>query len=193
MTSLDGIGRLLVDGNNLLHRVSGSVDDGAIRLLLARLNAAIPSDLPTIVMLDGHAASGTDRRQRIRRGLEIHHAGSLSADDALLNIVRDTAPNDRASVTLVTDDRSLLEKARHLGARTQRLDWLQGLIERPPRMTADGHIGRKGIRTPDSRPAAQGDESAAAPWKPGRGATRKRGNPKRRPANFGERDPGTRR
>ena len=96
MTPFDGIDRLLIDGNNLLHRVSGNVDPGAIRLLLARAVGRDPATLPTIVMLDGHAASGTDRRQRIRRGLDIHHAGSISADDALLNIIRDmhaaTAP-----------------------------------------------------------------------------------------------------
>src|SRR4051794_41707587 len=79
MTPFDGIDRLLIDGNNLMHRMSGNVDPGSIRLLLAKLSGAIPATLPTIVMLDGHAASGTDRRQRIRRGLDIHHAGSLSA------------------------------------------------------------------------------------------------------------------
>ena len=107
MTPLDGISRLLIDGNNLLHRVSGNVDRGSVRLLLARLSGAVPTTLPTVVMLDGHAASGTDRRQRIRRGLDIHHAGSLSADDALINLIRDTSPYDRAGITIVTDDRAL--------------------------------------------------------------------------------------
>jgi rRNA-processing protein FCF1 len=178
MTPLDGIDRLLIDGNNLLHRVSGNVEDGSIRLLLARLNAAIPSNVATIVMLDGHPASGTDRRQRIRRGLDVHHAGSLSADDALLNIVRDMSIHDRAAAFLVTDDRGLSEKARRLGARTQRLAWLEALIERPAATAAPARgasIGRKGIRSASS----DIDTSPRQPWKPGRGATVKRGNGKR--------------
>jgi hypothetical protein len=185
MTPLDGIDRLLIDGNNLLHRISGSVDPGAIRLLLARLSGAIPATLPTIVMLDGHAASGTDRHQRIRRGLEIHHAGSISADDALLNLVKDISARDRSGVTVVTDDRALTDKTRHLGAHTQRLDWLQQILDGKP-AGANASIGRKGIRPPKPTAAtADGgadtgvDGSEKVPWKPGRGATKKHGNPKR--------------
>ena len=175
MTPLDGVERLLIDGNNLLHRVSGNVDPGSIRLLLARLSGAVPATLPTIVMLDGHAASGTDRRQRIRRGLDIHHAGSLTADDALLNLVKDTAPRDRAGVVIVTDDRALTEKTRHLGARTKRLDWLEALLAKPPSpATAGSTIGRKGVSAPSS---SKDDDKV--PWQPGRGATKKRGNPKK--------------
>ena len=180
MTPLDGIDRLLIDGNNLLHRVSGNVEPGSIRLLLARLSGAVPSTLPTVVMLDGHPASGTDRRQRIRRGLDIHHAGSLSADDALLNLVRDTHPGDRAGVVIVTDDRALTEKTRHLGARTKRLDWLEHILAKPVSQAKSGStIGRKGVSAP---PSSTDDEKE--PWQPGRGATKKRGNPKKgRPAS----------
>lgn len=174
MTAFDGIGRLLIDGNNLLHRMSGNVEPGSIRLLLARLSGALPATLPTIVMLDGHAASGTDRIQRIRRGLDIQHAGSLSADDALLNIVRDSAYADRAATVIVTDDRSLTEKARHMGARTKRLDWLEAQLDKPAPQSQSVSIGRKGVRPPPS----QTDEDRE-PWKPGRGATKKQGNARR--------------
>ncbi len=173
MSALDGVTRLLIDGNNLLHRTSGSVDAGAQRLLLARLSGAIPQDVETILMLDGHAASGTDRRQRVRRGLQIHHAGSISADDALLLLIRDAAPADRAHLVLVSDDRALYEKARHLGARTQRLAWLEGLLERPPAESRPVHAGAG--RPPRQQPP----EKEREPWKPGRGATAKRGNPRR--------------
>jgi hypothetical protein len=172
--SLTGIERLLVDGNNLLHRISGSADPGALRLLLAQLGVAIPPTIAAIVMLDGHPAPGTGRRQRVRRGLEIHHAGSLSADDALLNLVRDLAPPARATVTLVSDDRALTERARHLGARTQRLAWLEQLLSvRPGRGSAIGAGSRP--------PTPASEEAGREPWKPGRGATRKRGNPRRKP------------
>ena len=173
--ALAGVERLLIDGNNLLHRMSGGVDPGALRLLLARLRGALPATVAAILMLDGHPASGTDRRQRVTRNLEIHHAGSLTADDALLNLVRDQAPHTRATTTIVTDDRALTERARHLGARTQRLVWLEQLL------TAGGG-GRTTIGSgsrPGLPPEPPGADDEREPWKPGRGATRKRGNPRR--------------
>jgi hypothetical protein len=118
---------LLIDGNNLLHRTAGGAGEGALRGLLPRLAAAIPANIATTVMLDGHAATGSGRVQKIRNGLEVRHAGSLSADDALFNIVRDTA-GGRAMITVVTDDRALTERIRHLGASTQRLAWLEAII-----------------------------------------------------------------
>ncbi len=173
MNPLDGVTRLYIDGNNLLHRTSGGVDDGAQRLLLAKLSGTIPPTIHTVLMLDGHAASGTDRRQRVRRGLEIHHAGSISADDALLHLVRDAPPADRPHLTLVSDDRALYEKARHLGARTQRLAWLVGLLEKPPARARSVSVGA------GKAPRQDVPQTERAPWQPGRGATTKRGNPRR--------------
>src|SRR5687767_1293637 len=114
------IERLLIDGNNLLHRVSGGAGDVALRGLLARLSGTVPSNVSVIVMLDGHSAPGTGRSQRITPNIEIRHAGSITADDALLALVRDRT----GWTTLVSDDRALRDKARHLGAHTERLDWL---------------------------------------------------------------------
>lgn len=177
----DAIDRLLIDGNNLLHRVSGSVDPGAQRLLLAKLSGAIPGDIPAIVMLDGHAASGTDRRQRVRRGLDIHHAGSISADEALLNLIRDAAPNSRGRITLVSDDRALVDKARHLGAHTQRLAWLEQLLDNPARPAGVSASSGIGAAKPPKAPKAPNTppDPERKPWQPGRGATRKHGNPRR--------------
>jgi hypothetical protein len=116
---------LLIDGNNLLHRRAGGADEGALRGLLPRLSSVIPTDINTIVMLDGHAAQGSGRAQKIRTNLEIRHAGSRTADDALLGLISDTPIGARAMTTLVTDDRALTERARHLGCHTLRLDWLE--------------------------------------------------------------------
>lgn len=166
---------LLIDGNNLLHRLAGSADPSALRGLLPLLTAAIPGDIATTVMLDGYSAPGTGRSQRVRRGLEIRHAGSRSADDALLDLVR---TNPRGT-TLVSDDRALRDKAQHLGAHTERLAWLEALLGR----VAGGSVGSVGIGgrsrpapAPESEPPA---EVERLPWRPGRGATRKRGNPRR--------------
>jgi len=166
---------LLIDGNNLLHRLAGSADPAALRGLLPRLAAAIPDDIATTVMLDGHSAPGSGRTQRVRRGLEIRHAGSRSADDALLDLVR---ANPRGT-TLVSDDRALRDRAQHLGAHTERLAWLEGLLQigrpRPGIGSPRPGIG-SGNRPP---PAAPEPDPDRPPWRPGRGATRKRGNPRR--------------
>jgi len=119
---------LLIDGNNLMYRLSGSAGDGAQRGLLPRLATVIPANISTTVMLDGHAAMGSGRVQKIRSGLEVRHAGSHTADDALFNIVRDTPVGSRAMTTVVTDDRALTERIRHLGAHTERLAWLEELL-----------------------------------------------------------------
>jgi rRNA-processing protein FCF1 len=168
--AFDGIDVLLIDGNNLLHRVFGSADPTAQRTLIPRLRNAIPSTIATLLMLDGHADAGTAGRTRIAKGLDVQHSGSMSADDALVRTVAGIAHEDRAATTLVTDDRSLTERARQMGARTQRLAWLEGIIGQ-----TSASIG---IGTP-SVPAREDDEREQ--WRPGRHATKKRGNPRRAP------------
>lgn len=172
-SDFDAIDLLLIDGNNLLHRTSGGADAGALRGLLARLRGALPAHVATLVMLDGHPAPGTDRRQRIAPNLDIQHAGSLSADDALLNLVRDKPHG----TTLVSDDRALRDKAMHLGAHTQRLAWLEGLLGAVGPSTGIGSGNRR--HSEDARPERDALPERA-PWKAGRGATKKRGNPRRR-------------
>ena len=166
------IDRLLIDGNNLLHRVSGSVGPGALRGLLARLSGAIPAHVTTIVMLDGHSAPGTGRSQKVAPNLEIRHSGSWSADDALLKLVSEWP----AGTTLVSDDRALRDKAMSLGAHAQRLQWLEGVLGQTTPQAGIGS-GNRGPSVP--RQSAQSEEPERAPWQPGRGATRKRGNPRR--------------
>ena len=137
---------LLIDGNNLLHRLSGSAGDGAQRGLLPRLATVIPAHINTTVMLDGHAAMGSGRVQKIRNGLELRHAGSHTADDALFNMVRDTPVGSRAMTTVVTDDRALTERIRHLGGHTLRLAWLEEILQ--PRQSRGGGISIGNRRPP---------------------------------------------
>jgi hypothetical protein len=142
---------LLIDGNNLLHRLSGSAGEGAQRGLLPRLASVIPLNINTTVMLDGYAAMGSGRVQKIRNGLEVRHAGSHTADDALFNIVRDTPIGSRAMTTVVTDDRALTERIRHLGAHTARLAWLEGLLLPRPAGTRAPAIGNRRPSVPPPR------------------------------------------
>lgn len=174
---------LLIDGNNLLHRVAGSVEPGAQRLLLARLRGAIPSTLATVLMLDGHADSGTSRTEKVGKGFEIRHSGSLSADDAILRLIDKYPPADRAQITLVSDDRAFTDRARRLGAHTQKLAWLENVMGMPGSAGATIGAGKAPPRQPPTAQTAPGSptEDEREPWRPGRGATRKRGNPKRHP------------
>jgi len=176
---LEGVVVLLIDGNNLLHRVAGSVEPGAQRLLLARLRGAIPATLATVLMLDGHADSGTNRTEKVGRGLEIRHSGSISADDVILRLIDRYQPSERAGITVVSDDRRLTDRARHLGAHTQKLVWLEKVIGMPGQKGAAIGAGKPpaNVGQPSAGPDATSDRE---PWRPGRGATRKRGNPKRR-------------
>lgn len=163
---------LLVDGNNLLHRTTGSVDASAVRGLVTQLRAALPGQVSTIVVLDGHAAAGTSSVERAGRGLEIRRAGAQSADDALVELATAQPFDRRARTLVVTDDRSLTERVRAVGGRTQRLDWLAGLLARPQ--------GRAvGVGRPHVAPPPAEDDEERRPWQPGRGATRKTGNPRR--------------
>ena len=173
---------LLIDGNNLLHRVAGSVEPGAQRLLLARLRGAIPPALATVLMLDGHADSGTQRTEKVGKGFEIRHSGSISADDAILRLIDKYPPSDRAAITVVSDDRAFTERARRLGAHTQRLAWLENVMGMPGAVGAAIGAGKAPARQPPTTQAssAEATEDDRAPWRPGRGATRKKGNPKRR-------------
>jgi rRNA-processing protein FCF1 len=174
--ALDGIEVLLIDGNNLLHRVTGSVEPDAQRTLLPRLRALLPPTIATVMMLDGHADVGTSRTEKIAHGFEIRHSGSISADDALLHIVRNHEPGDRHEITVVSDDRALSDRVRHLGARTQRLAWLTNLLESPSARTTTIGSGRRPVDAAARH--ENGDERE--PWRPGRGATTKRGNSRRK-------------
>ena len=55
---VDDIDLLLIDGDNLLHDVRGSRDEGGVAWLLPRLSGWRPSHLRIVVGLDGHAAPG---------------------------------------------------------------------------------------------------------------------------------------
>jgi hypothetical protein len=178
-SALDGIDVLLIDGNNVLHRLAGTADPAAQRTLLPRLRAAIPDGTGTIFMLDGRADAGTARRERVRPGFEIRYSGAAAtADEALLALIRDAHPDERHAMTLVSDDIALGNRARALGARTRRLVWLEELIGSPRGRQASIGAGRRAAGQSAGQAEPQEGEERV-PWKPGRGATRKRGNPRR--------------
>jgi len=190
-----GIRILLVDGNNLLHAVSGGVGAPALRGLLARLAAGIPAEIDATVVLDGMPDPGAPARTRVRRGLDVRHSGRGSADALIVQAVEAWPFSARDGVTVVTNDIELAVAVRRAGGRSQRVDWLE------QRLGAGGRSGAPGTSIVGSRPRARvptprdagasggagepGDRTVRdegpdrEPWRAGRGATRKRGNPHR--------------
>lgn len=239
---------VLIDGDNLLHRVRGMRDEAGLRWLLPRLRAWLPPGTRALVMLDGHPDPGEAFRRHVATGVDFQHSGSVTADTALVGTVAARPYADRARTVVVTDDHELGDRVRHVGGLVRRLDWLvnglaaavgdAGFVASPsgggsvrgsssappgggvsggsPSAHSDGRIGGVGVRpvgigggrraaprnaprnsapprhASASGPAAASDDGGAdgngdgdaderEPWKPGRGATRKRGNPKREP------------
>lgn len=177
-------GLLIVDGDNLLHRVLGGRTDGGLAWLIPRLRGALPAGARSIVMLDGGADLGQPMRHRAAPGVEVHHSGKLDGDTAILGLLGQRPFFERARTVVVTDDRALADRVRRSGGLTRRLDWFTDRLERPvsagpPGSSAKcGSIGggRPSIARAERRRA--GDDERPA-WRPGRGATRKRGNPRR--------------
>ncbi len=180
--------RLLIDGTNLLHSLSRGVGAAPAATLIGRLRAIIPAHVGIELVFDGPPERGL-RNERIAAGTLVRYGGPRSADAVILALVDDVrmvdGPDGTATLLIVTDDRDLRYGARMRGARTAGSAWLLGRLgggrlssasignPRPPRP-----IGGTG-----GAPAADGndEETSRAGWHPGRGATTKRGNPKRSP------------
>jgi hypothetical protein len=182
---LDELDLLLVDGDNLLHDVRGSRDQGGVAWLLPRLAGWRPQHLRIVVGLDGHPAPGEASRKRATRGIEFHHSGSRSADDMLIELLKAQPYAGRGRTAVVTRDRGLQARASRAGGATRSIDWLMDrVVGRPP--TAGERATPVGIgqgKPPKKRhyEPPDADEEERRVWGPGRGATRKKGNPKRSP------------
>lgn len=176
---------LLVDGDNLLHDVRGSRDAGGVAWLLPRLSGWRPSHLRIVVALDGHPAPGETSRARVTRGIEFHHSGSRSADDLIVDLLKAQPYAGRSRTAVITRDRGLQARASRAGGLTRSVDWLMRQLGGS---AASGRAGGRpaGIGQGKPPPRRRGDgsgsdESDVDGWTPGRGATRKKGNPRRSP------------
>jgi hypothetical protein len=161
---------LLIDGDNLLHDVRGGRDERAVAWLLPRLIRWRPPHLHIIVGLDGHAGPGSSRRTKAASGIVFQHSGSRSADDLLIDLLKRQPFADRARTAVVTRDAALQARAHRAGGATRSTAWLERQIA-------------SGQRPPVPRPVESAGDVAEerSPWQPGRGATKKKGNPRRSP------------
>ena len=190
---LAGIDRLLVDANNLL----GSLSRGRAPLppaaLIGRIRGAIPREIDVELVFDGPPDGAIGKGRRVASGVVVRYAGGRSADAmlrAILDAAGPLAPGYEPTTLVVTDDAELRRSLRARGGATAGTSWL---IERLGRTRLEGpSVGN--ARPPKPVPGAAGStggETSAdggdGGWRPGRGATRKTGNPRRAPRRRGDR------
>lgn len=183
---LTGTDRLLIDGTNLLHALSRKPGAAPQAALIGRLRAIVPASIGIELVFDGAPDRGM-RGERVASGLIVRHAGRRSADEVLLSLVDETRAVAGAAATgallVVSDDHALRASLRAKGARTAGSAWLLGRLERP-KLSAPSVGNRR--PPPVSRPTEERDPDVERPgWNPGRGATTKRGNPRRRRPSSG--------
>ena len=169
--------RLIVDGSNLLYALSRGDQPQPPAALIGRLRAIIPAETAIELVFDGPPERGI-RGERIAAGVRVRYSGARSADWVILSLaddVRATAgPVGTDELLVVTDDRDLRGRLRTKGARTAGAAWLIGRLDRG-KLSAPS----AGNRRPPKIDAVDPDEEERPGWKPGRGATTKRG-PSRR-------------
>ena len=192
--------RLLVDGTNLLHALSKTATASPPAALIGRLRGVIPAATTIELVFDGPPERGL-RNERIASGVIVRYSGGRTADNVILTMIEDVRLIDGADGTatllVVTDDRDLRHGARLRGARTAGSAWLLGRLD-------SGRLASSSIGNPrparTGRPPASGPASSTSPglssdgdpaemdrpsWKGGRGATTKKGNPKKAPKTGG--------
>jgi hypothetical protein len=175
---LSGTDRLLIDGTNLLHAMTRRTGAAPQAALIGRLRAMVPAAIGIELVFDGRPDAGM-RGERVAAGLIVRHAGRRTADELLLSLVDEAraavGPGGTAALLVVSDDHALRASLRAKGARTAGSAWLLGRLERP-RLSAPS-VGNR--RPPSGPPASDDGGPERRGWKPGRGATTKRGNPRR--------------
>jgi hypothetical protein len=186
---LEGVDRVIVDGTNLLHSIRRGPSPLPPAALIGRLRAAVPSTVGIELVFDGPAEHGL-RGARIASGLLVHYSGRRTADELIVSLVDGAriaaGPSGADNVLVITDDAALRAAVSGLGARTTRAPWLVTRLARE-RLASPSTGNRRSPRPPGpggSGAPSDADAEAATDddrpgWRPGRGATRKRGNPRR--------------
>lgn len=179
---LTGTDRLLIDGTNLLHAMSRRPGAAPQAALIGKIRALVPPTVGVELIFDGIPDRGM-RGERVAAGLIVRHAGRRSADELLISLVDEAraaaGPGGTAGLLIVSDDRALRTALRERGARTAGSAWLLERLERR-KLSAPSVGNRRAPSAAAPASATSGDDGPDRPsWKPGRGATAKRGNPRR--------------
>jgi hypothetical protein len=177
---LEGVERLLVDGNNLLHALRRGSGGGPAAAIVGRLRAAVPATVAIEIVFDGPPEPGSSGR--VASGVRVRYSGTRSADAVLISMVDvagPPAPSTDPTILVCTDDTELRHVLRRRGAGTVGTGWLIRRLDRT-RLAAPS-VGAGRPRSPTHPTGPEEDEDARPGWRPGRGATTKTGNPRRTP------------
>ena len=181
---LTGTDRLLIDGTNLLHAMSRKAGAAPQAALIGRLRAIVPASVGIELIFDGAPDSGM-RGERIASGLIVRHAGRRSADDVLLVARRgDTSGRPdprrrRGCSSSVTTTPCGPRCGRRAPGRPDRPGCSGGWSGRSCRRRRSAIDARRrgGAGTAQATPTPR--TATAVAGSPGRGATTKKGNPRR--------------
>ncbi|MEO8359465.1 MAG: NYN domain-containing protein [Vicinamibacteria bacterium] len=138
----------LVDGNNLAHALGLATKGLADRDACARTVAEFcrTQGAQATIVFDGPPPEGAKSVGHMHK-VRVIFSEARSADDTMLRMLSDSkTPRD---FTVVTSDKSLGDKARHLGAALERSHEFARRLDRPPHR--QGTAGEKQARreTPD--------------------------------------------
>jgi predicted RNA-binding protein with PIN domain len=111
---------LILDGNNLLHRLADRSRASVRRLVL---EATRHETVSMTVVFDGPPPAGSPARESLGR-VTIVYASSQTADDVIVR----TIPAGAAAKqwTVITDDRGLAERVKERGAMVRSLAQFRG-------------------------------------------------------------------
>lgn len=173
--------RLIIDGSNLLHALRRGAAPAPAATLIGRLRGIIEPGVRIELIFDGPQEQGLGDT-RIASGVSVRYSGRYTADSVIAKLVAEAV--QPVALLVVTDDAELTDRVKRVGGRTARTEWLMARLSRS-RLRSPS-IGRP--RPPagaanTGKPGA--DDEDRRGWAPGRGATRKRGNPKRAPRSGG--------
>lgn len=113
---------ILLDGNNLLHRMPKSQRSRAgVRSQV--LEVTRRETMSVTVVFDGPPPAGAPARENLGK-VTVIYAGSRTADDVIVNMLPTGTAAKQFSV--ITDDRGLADRVRDRGASVRRLAEWQG-------------------------------------------------------------------
>ena len=168
---------LIVDGRNVLGAMQRTRGEVPPQALLSRLWTVVGTRTRILVVFDGMRDGGAMIPERSAR-FGVRWSRLESADDLIVRIVGESP----AGTLVATDDIELGSRVRALGARSVRSRLLvERLAQQRPAAPSVG-ASRPVKPPPGAGPVGHGkDDPAEADrraWNPGRGATKKKGNPR---------------
>ena len=136
---------LVVDGMNVIgSRPDGWWRDraGARRRLVERLGALVGPQRPVTVVFDGRPGAG-ERDGTATNGVCVRFApgGPNAADDLIVTLVG--GASDGPPMTVITSDRTLVERIRRLGAEVESSSTLTARLGWPDRSPGGEGAGRR--------------------------------------------------